>query len=78
MYNNLSMYCDHSKQIGDTYGISCQRCGAVLEGYGYGGFCGKTLSGAEKCLHQAWYPVNEREEECIYCHEHRSQSTKRL
>ena len=60
------MYCDHSQQLGDNYGISCQRCGAVLEGYGYGGFLGNT--GDEQCVHQAWYRISGNEEECVYCH----------
>ena len=63
------MYCDHSQQLGDNYGISCQRCGVALEGYGYGGFLGNT--GDEQCVHRAWYRVSGNEEECVYCHSRR-------
>ena len=62
------MFCDHTKQIGDHYGISCQACQAVLEGYGFGGFFGSHLTGHEPCLHGAWYAVSETAEECLYCH----------
>lgn len=68
------MYCDHRKRIGDNYGVSCSNCGQILEGFGYGGFIGGNLTGVEKCIHQAWFTVNEREEECIYCHEQRHRS----
>ena len=68
------MYCDHSKQIGDTYGISCQRCGAVLEGFGYGRFVGENLASEPVCIHQAWFRLGDLEEECLYCHEVRPRS----
>jgi hypothetical protein len=62
------MDCEHKKIIGDNYGISCQDCGYVLEGYGYGGWFGSNLKGQEKCMHGAWYKINAIEEECMYCH----------
>src|SRR4051794_25632164 len=34
-----------------TAKASAQDCGAVLEGYGYGGFFGSNLTGHEPCLH---------------------------
>ena len=42
-----SMFCDHTKRIGDNYGVSCRECQAVLEGYG--GFFGSNLTGHEPC-----------------------------
>jgi hypothetical protein len=39
------MLCPHHKTISDTYGVSCQACGGVLEGYGYGGWFGSTVTG---------------------------------
>jgi len=64
------MTCVHNKRIGDNYGISCQECGRVIEGYGYGGFFGRNLQGNERCTHgsSAWYKISDAEEECIYCH----------
>jgi hypothetical protein len=62
------MFCDHNKRIGDNYGVSCQDCQAVLEGYGYGGFFGRHLTGQETCTHGAWFPISETAEECLYCH----------
>jgi hypothetical protein len=62
------MPCDHKKLIGDNYGMTCQGCGQVLEGYGHGGFFGSNLKGNERCIHNAWYPISDVEEECLYCH----------
>jgi hypothetical protein len=59
------MNCDHNKRIGDNYGVSCQACGEILEGYGYGGWFDL---GSKKCIHGAWYPINAIDEECMYCH----------
>jgi hypothetical protein len=61
------MLCAHNKKIGDNYGLSCQECGQVLEGYGWGGWFGSNLKGNERCIH-VWYPINHSEEECMYCH----------
>jgi hypothetical protein len=62
--------CEHNKRIGANYGISCQDGGQVLEGYGYGGWFGSNLKGNENCIHgeNAWYTINDSEEECNYCH----------
>jgi hypothetical protein len=68
------MYCDHSKQLSDTYGVSCARCGQVLEGFGYGRFVGENLNAEPICIHQAWFRLGDLEEECIYCHEVRPRS----
>jgi len=62
------MFCDHNKRIGDNYGVSCQACQAVLEGFGFGGFFGSNLTGHERCLHGAWYQISDTAEECLYCH----------
>jgi hypothetical protein len=59
------MFCHHDKRLGDNYGVSCQACQAVLEGYGYGGFFGSTLKGNEPCLHGAWYAISDTAEECL-------------
>jgi hypothetical protein len=70
------MECEHKTQIGDNYGISCQDCGRVLEGYGYGGWLGGNLKRQERCMHGAWYNINDVEEECTYCHEIRERKNK--
>jgi hypothetical protein len=70
------MYCDHKKQIGDHYGISCQDCGYVLKGYGYGGFFRSNLKGNEACMHESRYKSNDIEEECMYCHAIRERKNK--
>jgi len=60
--------CEHNKRIGDIYGLTCQDCHEVLEGYGYGG---STFgSGNERCSHgeNTWYKISDIEEECMYCH----------
>ena len=38
------MKCEHHKRIGDNYGVTCQDCKEVLEGYGYGGWFGSNLN----------------------------------
>jgi hypothetical protein len=67
--------CEHTKRIGDNYGVSCQDCGIVLEGFGYGGWLGSNLTGRERCLH-AWWKVSAGEEECLYCHTRRERTRK--
>jgi hypothetical protein len=62
------MICEHKNLIGDNYGVSCQGCGQVLEGYGLGGFFSRKLQGDVPCIHGAWYPINDTQEECMYCH----------
>lgn len=52
--------------MGDNYGVYCQECGQVLEGYGYGGRFGRNLKGNEKCIH-VWAKISSAEEECMYC-----------
>jgi hypothetical protein len=68
------MFCDHNKRIGENYGISCQECQAVLEGYGFGGWFGSNLTGHEKCIHGAWYTISDNVEECLYCHRTRKRA----
>ena len=68
------MFCDHTKQIGNIYGVSCQDCGLALEGYGYGGMFGSNLTGNERCIHGAWYPISDTAEECLYCHSTRERA----
>jgi hypothetical protein len=53
--------CDHTRRIGDNYGVSCQDCGLALEGFGYGGWFGSNLTGREHCIH-AWCKVSAGEE----------------
>jgi len=62
--------CEHSKRVGDNYGVSCQDCGLTLEGFGYGGWLGSNFTGRERCIH-AWWKVSASEEECTYCHARR-------
>ncbi len=59
--------CQHPKRVGDNYGVTCQDCGATLEGYGYGGFFGRNLKGHKPCLH-VWIKSDAQQEECVYCH----------
>ena len=59
--------CQHRKRIGDNYGVTCQDCGAVLEGYGYGGFFGNNLRGNEQCIH-VWMKISTEQQECAYCY----------
>jgi hypothetical protein len=59
--------CEHTKRVGDNYGVSCQDCGIVLEGFGYGGWLGSNPTGREQCFH-VWWKVSAGEEECPYCH----------
>jgi hypothetical protein len=56
------MQCEHNKTIGDNYGVTCQDCGAVLEGYGY------YAQGQRTCKHK-FLNISATEEQCIYCEE---------
>ena len=56
------MNCKHNRKIGDNYGLTCQDCGAVLEGYGY------YAEGQRTCKHK-FLNINEDEEQCMYCEE---------
>ncbi len=68
--------CQHLRRIGDNYGITCQTCGAVLEGYGYGGFTfSDNLTGNEQCIH-VWVKISAEQEECTYCHVMREREKK--
>ena len=59
--------CDHNNRVGDNYGESCMDCGKQLCGFGYGGWFGVNLTGANECIHQ-WLPVGEDGDEvCTYC-----------
>ncbi len=52
------MTCPHRRRIGDNYGMTCEDCGQVLEGYGYWGQ-------SHTCLH-VWAEY-EGGKECLYC-----------
>lgn len=52
--------CEHNLQIGDNYGVTCQICGEILEGYGY-------FAQSDYCIH-VWSDSGEGYE-CIYCQE---------
>jgi len=69
------MICEHTKRIGDNYGISCQECGQALEGYGYGDWLHSGLHITERCIH-VWYKISSEEEECMYCHRIREREAK--
>ncbi len=69
------MNCDHKKRIGDNYGLTCQDCGEQLEGYGYGGWFGRNITGNRKCIH-VWGKISAEEEQCLYCEEIREREKK--
>lgn len=52
------MACDHLRLIGDNYGMTCQDCGKIIEGYGFWGQ-------SHTCVHR-WVEY-EGGKECIYC-----------
>ncbi len=58
--------CEHNRKIGDNYGLTCQDSGAVLQGYGYGGWFGSNLNGEERCIH-VWVNISNTKEQCMYC-----------
>jgi hypothetical protein len=70
----MDMYCDHNKRIGDNYGVTCQDCGEILEGYGYGDWLGSKVYG-KKCIH-VWRKISASEEECNYCQARREREHK--
>lgn len=63
--------CQHRSIIGDNYGTSCQDCGEILSGYGYGGWFGCNLKSNILCKHK-FIPYEEGEI-CIYCQRERSE-----
>jgi hypothetical protein len=67
--------CEHTKRIGDNYGVSCRECGRALEGFGYGGWFVSNQSAWVPCIH-AWWKVSAGEEECTYCHVRRERERK--
>lgn len=52
--------CLHDRKVGDNYGISCQDCGAQLEGYGYWGR-------HKKCIHRFANIYGNEQRACMYC-----------
>ena len=58
--------CEHRRTQGDNYGETYMDCGAVLAGYGYGGWFGSNLKGNEQCKHR-WLPYDEKSDICSYC-----------
>jgi hypothetical protein len=69
------MKCEHKRRMGDNYGISCQDCQEVLEGYGYGGWFGSNLKGNKSCIH-VWEKISAEEEQCMYCQAVRERENK--
>jgi hypothetical protein len=59
--------CEHLRRIGDNYGVSCQDCGAKLEGYGFVEF-GRNLTPKDECV---YHIVMKNGDQCIYCHRER-------
>lgn len=57
--------CNHNRIIGDNYGETCQDCGQILSGYGYGGWFGKNLIDVKECKHK--FLPYDNQEICIYC-----------
>lgn len=66
MIENIENMCQHLRRIGDNYGLTCQDCGEVLEGYGY------YAEGSKTCKHRFLpeYPKSENKV-CVYCEETR-------
>jgi DNA-directed RNA polymerase subunit RPC12/RpoP len=55
------MTCDHSRKIGDNYGVTCQDCGAVLEGFGF------WAEGGSRCVKHLWLQDGSDGFVCVYC-----------
>ncbi len=68
--------CQHLHKIGDNYGLTCEDCGAQLEGYGYGGLFGQRIVGTETCVHGSWQKISAGEEQCLYCEEVRERENQ--
>ncbi len=58
--------CLHTNKIGDNYGESCEDCGKVLAGYGYGGFFGGNRMIGQKCRHR-FVDSGDTTKTCMYC-----------
>lgn len=58
--------CSHDSQIGDNYGLSCEDCGEVLAGYGYGGWFGNNIKPGIKCKHK-FVDCGDGYKVCLYC-----------
>lgn len=69
--------CSHARKIGDNYGLTCQDCGEVLEGYGHGGWFENNFKENERCMH-VWVNMSDRTdyEQCIYCFREREWEKK--
>ena len=54
--------CEHRRQQGDNYGVTCMDCGETLAGYGY------WAEGSKVCKHD-WITEAEDSdyEVCMYC-----------
>jgi hypothetical protein len=59
--------CPHCCASCDNYGESCAHCGKQLKGYGFGGWFGGNLSGAERCLHDYVKNFYGDDESVRYC-----------
>jgi hypothetical protein len=68
--------CRHARKIGDNYGLTCQDCGEVVEGYGYGGWFGSNLKGNERCMH-VWVNISDIAEQCMYCFREREREREK-
>ena len=60
------MDCQHRHVNGDNYGESCADCGKQLAGYGFGGWFGKNLTGAEICIHR-FFDAENGDRQCMFC-----------
>ncbi|MEJ5200587.1 MAG: hypothetical protein WHV66_00025 [Anaerolineales bacterium] len=72
--------CPHYRQIADNYGVTCEDCGEILEGYGFwgsSGYCRHVWLNGECIYCQAIDPDycnhfwEAGSNECIYCGERR-------
>ena len=69
--------CSHDYIIGDNYGQTCQTCGKIVAGFGYGGWFGSRLTGTTQCIH-LWQPLGDDKakfEICMYCEQERAKQS---
>jgi hypothetical protein len=59
------MNCQHLRTIGDNYGVTCQDCGEILAGFGFGGWFGERLQPEQACVHRFY--VHDGIGICVFC-----------
>lgn len=71
--------CPHYNKVGDNYGWTCNDCGKIVAGFGYGGWFGRNLTGFEtpqECIHNFVPMGDDGDEVCIYCETWRKTETQ--